>query len=275
MPGKLIIKQGARWVPRVARAGYVARGLVYAVVGTLALMAVLGLGGETTDSTGAMQAIVDQPFGRTILGVVAIGLAIFVAWRGVETFGDPLGHGRSPTGLAIRATYLFSGVVYAFLVWIAASIALGLQRGGDGDEETREWTGVALSLPLGGWLVIAVGVGFVGFGLYELYRAFTANLDDELDMTGLSTAKCRAVHGLGCFGVAACGLVFGLLGVFLIIAGWTHDPDEARGLGGTFDEIAEQPFGPALLGVLALGFIAYGLYDGIRGVLRKIELPEA
>lgn len=275
MPGKILIKHGKEWVAPIARVGYVARGFVYATVGALALMAVLGIGaGETTDTTGAMQALVRQPLGRVVLGTVALGLLAFALWRLVETFVDPMGLGRSWRGLLSRSTYLGGGLMYLVFAGIAAMIVLGIggMEQNDGEQEAREWTAEVLAMPLGGWLVGAFGLGFVGFGLFELYRAFTANLDEELDLHRMSTFQCRAIHGLGCFGVGACGVVFGLLGSFLMLAAITHDPDEARGIGGTFDAIGEQPFGPWLLGAVALGFVAYGAYDALRGILRRIDV---
>ena len=270
-------KHGRAWVLPIARVGYVARGFVYATVGMLALMAVLGIGGgETTDATGAMQAIAQQPLGRVVLGAVSLGLLAFALWRLVETFADPMRLGRSWRGLIKRATYLAGGLIYITFAVIAAMIVLrtGGMEHSDGEEEAREWTAGVLALPMGGWLVGALGLGFVGFGLYELYRAFTADLDEELDLSNMSRTVRRAIHGLGFTGITAFGIVFGLIGGFLVYAAVMHDSDEARGLGGTFDAIGEQPFGPWLLGAMALGFVAYGIFDALQGILWRIDFDQ-
>jgi len=124
----------------------------------------------------------------------------------------------------------------------------------------KDWTAWLLSMPFGWVVVLGVGIGVVGYGLHELYNAYQANFEEhlKLDQMNKRVESWMIVQG-GCFGLATRGVVIGIAGVFLSVAALRFDSSEATGLGGPLQELLRQPFGSWLLGVVALGLIAYGL----------------
>jgi hypothetical protein len=247
------------WVEWIARFGYAAKGVVYVVMGVLAMLAAMRAGGgSTTDQNGAFQTIEEAPLGQVLLGVVAVGLMGYVLWRSIQALADPDGEGTDAKGVAKRIGYAGSAVIHAFFAFTAANLAAG--AGGDWGSSAEEWTGWFLSLPQGWLIVAAVGVGIVGVGLYQIYEAYYAEFKKYLKLGALGDGKHGWIEHGGRFGVAARGVVFVIAGVFLLLAALRSDEQEVRGLGGALSAILEQPFvGNLLLGIVAFGLVAYGL----------------
>src|SRR3954470_19134602 len=159
-------------VEALARFGYGARGAVYALVGGLALLAAVGSGGQTGGSRSALQSLLGQPFGKVLLGLIAIGLASFAIWRMVEAIADADHRGGSGKALAIRAGRALSGLIYAGLAFSTLSLAAGWgARSGGEDRAAQDWTAWLLAKPFGQWGVALVGLGVAGAGLAFLWRA--------------------------------------------------------------------------------------------------------
>lgn len=249
------------WVRAAARLGYAAIGAVFLIIGFLALRVAVGPGSEAPDQESALQQILGAPFGRGLLGLVAVGLFGYLLWRVVEGVADLRGKGGEPQGLAVRVGYALSGLAYGALGLEAARLALGLGGGGDAQQE---WTARLMALPLGRWLVILAGAVVVGVGLYQLYKGWSHRFRDDLLYGQLSAGERRLVDPAGVAGHIAHGIALGMSGAFLIQAALRFNPEEARGLSGALDELARQPFGPWLLGAVALGLAAYGLYKFVE-----------
>jgi hypothetical protein len=254
-----------------ARMGYAARAVVYGVVGVLALMLALGRGGRTTGTRGAVAEVASQPFGSVLLGLLAVGLFAFAAWRGVQALMDVERKGTSAKGLLARAALAVSGLLHASLGAFAFRLLLGRESGGSGDN-TRGLTAQLLSKPFGQVLVAAVGVVVLGFALQQLRRAWTGRFLDKLTLTGLAARQRTWVRRLSRAGVAARAVVFLLVGVFFLRAAAQADPGEARGLDGALATLARQPLGPWLLGVVAAGLVAYALYQLLEARYRRIAM---
>jgi hypothetical protein len=252
-------RRASPWVERVARFGYVAKGVVYVVMGVLAVLAAVSAGGgSTTDQNGAFQTIEEAPFGQVLLGVVAVGLMGYVLWRFIQAVADPDGEGLDPKGVLKRIGYAGSALIHAFFAFTAANLAAG--AGGDWGSSAKEWTGWFLSLPLGWLLVATTGIGIVGVGLYQIYEAYHSEFKKYLKLGALGDGEHGWIEHGGRFGVAARGVVFVIAGVFLVLAGLRADEQEVRSLGGALSAILEQPFfGNFLLGVVGVGLMAYGL----------------
>ncbi len=247
------------WIEHLMRLGYAAKGVVYGIVGVLAVLAARGSGGETSDSTGALEAIGEQPFGRILLGLTAVGLLGYVVWRLVQAIRDPDDEGSDAKGIVKRIGYAVSGVIYLGLTLAAARMALGGSSSGGGSSE-QTWTARLLEQPFGPWLVGIVGLIVVGIGLLHFYQAYTASFMRRYD-TGRMDARQRTwAERLGRFGLSARGVTFCIIGGFFIQAARQADPSEAKGLGAAFDTLAAQPFGRWLLAAVAAGFVAYGAY---------------
>ena len=255
----------------LARAGYAAKGIVYALVGGLALMAAVGSRGETTGSEGALRTLMGKPYGLALLAVLAIGLAGYALWCFVRAVVDPEDDGNGAKGLGKRAFNFGKGVVHAALVLAVVGMIRGTGGGGSDDSGAEKWTATLMSFPLGIWLVGAVGVAVIAYGARQLYKAWTTDLDDQLALGRMGPTAHRWTLRFSRFGMAARGVVFGVMGTFLVIAAFRADPSEAKGVGGALNTLQQQPYGPVLLGVVALGLIAYGAYELIRARYRRIE----
>ena len=243
------------WVDRFARFGYATKGLVYVVVGALALGVATGVGGRTTDPPGALQEIGAQPFGRVMLGFVAVGLAAYALWRLFQAVADPDGEGRDASGIAARTGHVAAWLGYSALAFTAGQLVVTASGGGS----PKDWTASVLSLPFGWVLVLAVGAGVAIYGLHQLYQAYQAQFEEHLKRGQMSKRVQSLVTQGGRFGMAVRGVVIGIAGGFLVVAALQSDPEEATGLGGALQALLREPFGPWLLGAAALGLVAYGL----------------
>jgi hypothetical protein len=258
------------WFERLARLGYAAKGVVYFTVGLLAAQAAIGAGGRTTDTSGALQAIVNQPFGKFLLSIVTLGLIGYALLRFVETFLDPEHSGQRLDAKRIiqRLGYAFSAFAYTGLALTAVKLILG--SGGGDSNSTQDWTARFLAQPFGQWLVAAAGVIAIGVGISYLYQAYKGKFRRHFKWQQMSATQQTWAMRLGRFGIAARGIVFGIIGIFLIQAARHSNASQAKGLGGALAVLAGQPYGPWILGVVALGLIAYGIYSVVEARYRRI-----
>jgi hypothetical protein len=249
------------WIERLARAGFLAKGVVYLLIGILALQAAAGAGGRTTGTAGAFRVLLHQPLGRWLLWLMAIGLAGYAAWRMICALIDPEQRGRQGwKRLAVRAGYAGSALIHAGLAWQAVRLALG-QGGGSGDGQAESRTAQLLDAPLGPWLVGLVALGLAGYGVGQIVRGFRRDAASRLHLGNLGSDERRIVLRAARAGLVSRGVVFGLMAVFLARAALQHDPTEAGGLAEALQTLARQPYAPFVLGAVALGLAAYGAYQ--------------
>ena len=261
---------GRNVIERLARFGYGARGVVYCIVGGLALLAALGRGGRADDSESAIRWVLAGPFGSVLVGFIAIGLLGFALWRFVEGLTDADRRGTSPKGLVVRAAHIGSAVIYTGLAITAGSLALGLgrARGGDG---MQDWTAWLLSKPFGLWLVGLIGLGVMAGGVAFLVEAATGKVTDRLK---LDAGQCRWAKPVGQFGYAARGVAFLIIGGFFLAAAWYQASSEVKGLAGAFAALRAQPYGWVLLAIVAAGHFAFGAFGLIQARFRHIDAPD-
>lgn len=245
------------WFKRLARFGYAAKGVVYLVAGVLSARAAFGLGGATTDSRGALLTILSEPFGKLMLALIGVGLIGFVALRLVQAFMDPENKGHDPKGIAIRIGYLISAAVYGTLALSALRLAVGVGNANNGQQGfiVRLFT-----MPLGRWLVGLAGLIVIVGGLYQIYKAYSSDFSEHMRWDEMSATERTWVPRLGRLGLAARGIVQGLIGLFLVQAALTFDPSKVQGTRGALESLARPPFGVWTVGVVALGLAAYGVY---------------
>ncbi len=259
----------APWVERFTRAGYATKGSVYITVGVLAAKAAVGRGGRTTGAKGALATILSQPLGQILLSIVVLGLVGYSLSRFLGVVIDSERKGSGAKGLAVRSYYLVSGLAHASLAYAGIRMLRGARESG-GDENLRSWTGWLLSLPHGVKILYAIGALLVGSGIYQLYKAWVEKLDKRLDLSTLRSASKIWVFRVARFGMAARGVVFIVIGTFLIRAAKAYSPNQARGVGGAFDALRDSPYGKWVLVTVACGFVAYGLYEIVRARYRRI-----
>jgi hypothetical protein len=255
----------------LARAGYAAKGVVYSLVGLLAVLAAWGQGGETTGTKGAMHNLMSRPFGVVMVGLLAVGLAGYALWCIVQAVADPEYAGTDGKGIAKRAFRAFKGVVHLSLVVAAVGMVTGRGGGNDGESNIDRWTAWLMSWPMGVWMVGIVGLYVVGYGAWQLIRAWRVKIDRMLALGQLPADARRTVIHVSRFGIGARGVVFGVIGVGLVVAARHANPAEARGVGGSLDWLAQQAYGKWLLTVVAAGLMAYGFYEFVRARYRVIR----
>lgn len=265
-------RRASPWIERFGRFGYAAKGVVYALVGVLAAQAAFGAGGETTDAQGALQEIVQAPFGQFLLGTVAIGFIGYALWNFIQAIMDTEKKGTDAKGIVTRGGYAIIGLIYMGLAFSAVRLMLGSGGGDSGEASTQGWTARLLSLPFGQWLVGIGGAVVIGIGLYQLYRAYSAKFREELKLAEMSGPEETWATRSGRFGFAAVGIVFSIIGGFLIVAAIQADPEEAHGLEGALETLIQQPYGPWLLGTVAIGLVAYGIFMLILARYRRMVI---
>lgn len=266
-------RQASPAVQGLARLGYAAKGLVYLIIGFIAAQAAFSRGEQVKGSEGALSTILEQPFGRVLLGIVALGLAGYVLWRVVQALLDPEHKGGGVKGIGARIGYGISAFVYAGLTLEAVRMLRGSGGGGQGSG-AQHWSAVVMDKPFGRIAVGLAGLGIAAYGLYEIYRAFKSNLAKRLDLEGSPVATRQRVVGLGKAGMTARGVVFCIIGWLVITAALRYDPSRAQGLQGALVTLREAAYGRYLLGLVALGLIAYGIFQLVKARYRIIR-PDA
>lgn len=260
--------QARPWLERLARVGYAAKGVVYVLVGFLALRAAAGAGGETTDTSGALRSLGDSPLAQALLVIVGIGLLGYALWQLLAAITDAEGEGSDGKGIAKRVFRAGRGLLYGALGVEALRLVAGSQgRSGD---STESWTARALEAPFGRWLVIAAGAGIALYALYQAKRAASGRVRENLDLSDLDADTERYVVMVARFGIAARAVVFLLTAWFLVRAALEYDPSEAGGLEQSLRTLAQQPYGPILLGLVALGLMAYGVFQFVKARYRHL-----
>jgi hypothetical protein len=252
-----------------ARLGYASKAVIYGIVGTLAVLTAVNRGGFITDTSGALRLVLTRPFGRALLLVLAVGLCGYAAWRLLDAFMDPDRDGTSPTGLLIRIGNALRGCVYGTLGLEAFRLFRG-RRGSNGDP-VELWTAQILDWPFGELGVGIAGAALAGYGARELMNALRGYDDPKLDWSAISRASRSVLRKVCRFGVGIRAGLLLTLGMFLVRAALTHDPDQAAGpresllrLGGLFE-------GRWFLAVVAAGLVAYAIDQAVHAYCRRIR----
>lgn len=252
----------------LARAGLAARAVIYAIIGVLAIKLALGNGGETTNQQGALTEIAQQPFGKVLLILMAIGLAGYALWRIVRA-----AIGRGPEAgeddAKERIDGLVSGVGYAMLFVTAISILIG-SGGGSGGGSPDKTTGGVLDWPGGQVLVALAGLIIIGVGLEQGYKGITRKFLEKSKTEQMSEGVERGFTALGVVGHLARMVVFGLIGWFLFKAAIDFNAQEAVSLDGALSALGRGSSGPLLLGITAAGLLAFAAYALADARYRKV-----
>jgi hypothetical protein len=250
----------------LARAGLVARGAIYAIIGVLAIKLALGAGGKTANQQGALEEIAKQPFGKALLVLMAAGLAGYATWRLVRA---AIGHGpEASDDTKERLAGFASGIAYALLCVTAVSILVGSGSSGSGGADKA--TGGVLDWPAGQILVGIAGLVLIGVGLEQGYKGIATKFLEQSKTEQMSERVERAFTALGVFGHLARMVVFALIGYFLLRAAIDYDPDKAVGVDGALNKLVHASYGPVLLGIVAAGLIGFAAYSVADARYRKV-----
>ena len=217
-----------------------------------------------------MVTILEQPFGKVLLGLMALGLAGFVLWRAVQAGKDPEHPEGGKKRALMRIGYAMSAALYGAMTLEAVRMLRG--SGGGQGGGTEHWTAVVMEKPFGRIAVGLAGLGIAAYGIYQLVKAFKGDeLDKRLNLEGSAVATRRRVIAVARAGTAARGVVFGIIGWLVIKAAMQYDAAEAKGLQGALVTLREAAFGRYLLGLVALGLIAYGVTQLVKARYRVIR----
>ncbi|GIP40383.1 hypothetical protein J31TS4_36630 [Paenibacillus sp. J31TS4] len=262
-------REAAPWIDRMGQAGFAAKGIVYLLIGLLAVLAACGTGGRFADTRGVLELIEGLPLGEAALTAIAFGLAGYAVWRFAQAIADPDRKGRSVKGIAARIGYAGSGLFYGGLAFTALRLAWSSQGGG---KSKQGWAAELLRQPLGEWMLGGIGAGILVFGGYQLVKAASARFADDWKREEMSETGYRWGVRLGRLGESARGVVFGIVGVFLLVTAWTSEPRYTKGIDGALAELAAKPYGSWLVGFAGAGLMAYGVllfvYARYRRLLR-------
>lgn len=249
----------------LARAGLVARGAVYFVIGLLALKLALGDGGKATNQQGALQTIAHQSFGELLLILVAIGLGGYALWRLTRA---AVGHGAEQRDSGSdRVAALASGVAYGILCVTAVQI---LTDSASGSGTPKEPTAGVLGWTGGTVLVAIAGAVLIGVAAYQAYKGLAKKFLEDANTGEMSPGVRKGYTALGVFGHVARAVIFALIGYGMIKAAIDYDPQKAIGLDGALRKLTEASYGPVLLGLVAAGLVGFGVYSIVDARYRKV-----
>jgi hypothetical protein len=256
------------------RLGYVVRGLVYGVMGVLAFQLAVGRGGATTDTQGAIAAMGKTSIGGVLLYVILVGLVGYALWGFIRAALDPWHKGVDTKGIVERVGYAVSGISYGLLAYATYGlITAGASAAQNGAQaaQTQQTTASILTNSWGPWVVGIVALIILGIGFSNIAKGLKPHFDRQFQAYALTSYERTWIDRLGRFGTAARGVVFSLVGLFLFLAAAHRDPSQAKGVDGVLTALLHQSSGPYLLGIVALGLIAFGIYSAMTGFWLRLK----
>lgn len=266
------VRKAAPWMRAFTRFGYAAHGIVYLAVGALAVMVATGNGhGVRIGKKGALHELHDKPFGQVLLAIVAAGLLAYAAWKAVRAILDPEHEATGLAGAGKRIGWAFGAIVHGALVVYALGLIDGRMSGGSEIGRPRSWSAHIMAWdPVGPWLVGGLGAIFLGVAVWQIHCAVVSKLGDQLDLRSLGRATRRIVVDVSRVGIAARGVVYGLVGTGLVVAAFRADSRHVQDASEALDRLRHVAYGEVLLLVVAVGLAAYGVYGLIEARFRRI-----
>lgn len=250
----------------LARFGFLASGVIHALLAWLALQIAFGSPPEEGDQSGAFQFLVGQPLGKFLLGAVAVGLTALALW---QVAAAAVGHTDEEEGRKRTVQRVFSAgraIVYGVLALQAFKTVFG--AGSSSAQKQESATSGLLASTGGRWLVAVIGLAVLGFGIGMAVYGIMTKFERKLG--GMSQRTRRAVLLLGRSGYASKGAAFAIVGLLLLVAAVRRDASQSRGLDQALRTLAAQPFGPWLLAAVAAGFLAFGVFCFFQARYRKV-----
>jgi hypothetical protein len=259
------------WVENLERWGYVARGVLYIIMGYLALQLALGAGGKTADPVGALRLIAAQPYGKVILVAMIIGLAGYSLWGLVRALFDALHKGSDAKGLAQRLGYLVSAVSYGVLIVPAYQLLTSKPASGQASGSPPGITAQLMSKPYGIALVYAFGLFWAIASASQVALAVTGSFMHDLKTSRMSASERKWADITGRIGYAARAVVYGVLAWFIFQAASSANPQQAQGIDGALAKLAQGPNGQLVLALVAAGLLIFGLYSVLSARWYRID----
>ncbi|MFH8976937.1 DUF1206 domain-containing protein [Streptomyces sp. NPDC017890] len=251
-----------------ARAGLTARGVIYLLVGILALQIAFGTGDRQADRGGALAELSDKPFGAVLLWALGLGLVGMALWRLSEAlFGVT---GKDGHTARKRLPAAARCVFYGFVAYSVLAFAAGSGGSGSSDRQSRDVTARVMEMPAGRWLVGLAGAAIAVAGVVIGVQAVRRSYHKKLKLGALSPWARRLTDITGVGGGAARGVVFAAAGAFAVRAAVDYEPDKAKGLDDTLRSFAGTPLGPWLLVCVAAGLVLFGVFSFALARWRRV-----
>ena len=263
-------------VVKIGRIGWAAKGVVYFIAGFLAIMIVVKSYGwssannKEASPTGAIKTIAGTTGGPLLLWSLAAGMLLYAAWRVVSALMPGANDAKS---WAKRIGFVVSAVIYTTFAITAITLARSTTATADGNSKVTTLTGRIMSHSNGRSLIGVVGAIVIGVGLYRLAKGVKQDVNDELDLSGMSPERVRLTRKLGAAGEIGRGIAIGLIGFFLLRAAITFNAGEATGLDGALRRLTLQSWGPVIVAIVGLGFVSYGVFCLETFTHRRLEAP--
>ena len=254
----------------MTRLGFGVRGLIYIIVGLLAVQVALGKGGALASPQGAIAAIGKQPSGLILLWVVLVGIISYSIWGIVRAVLDPLDKGHDLKGLLTRIGFVVSALGYAILAFYTYGYITGKSQSANGSQ-TQKYIGLIMAMPWGRWAIGILGLIVLAVGLYQIYLGFTSGFDRQFRTYVLTPEELKLVTDIGRFGTSARGVVFAVVGGLIILAAYQANPSQPVGMDAALATLLHQPYGIWLLGVVAAGLIAFGFYSMLGALWFRLK----
>ncbi len=242
-------------IDKIQTFGLAAKGLVYGIIGALTAMVAFDMGGQKAGKSDVVDFLQTQPFGNLILYLLSAGIIAYALWRLYTAFADPKSKGSDTTGITKRIGYFFSGLAYMLFGISIFSTTMG-SGGGSGNREY--YVAQLMDKPYGPLLITLIGIILIGVGIYQVYKGYSGKYLEDLNPGyGRHQSKIKTA---GKYGFMARGVVFAILGYFLMSAGITENASMVRGTQGAFSFLQQQEWGTYLMGAVALGLLGYGIF---------------
>jgi len=256
----------------IAFSGYIAKGVVYALTGILALFEAFNMGGEKAGKLAVIDYLENQIFGTILVILLGIGLISYAIWRFFQSISDPEGIGNDLKGSTKRISFFISGIIYAALGIIAILDALDISsmfQKGSGSQNS------ILTGTTGTYIFVLIGIGLTIKGVYQFVKAYKGNFLDKFRIQSIATiAKRRYIKRIGYAGLISRGLVICIIAYFFLTAGFNLQGNTSQSMKGTaeaFSFIQNQAYGKWLLGLVAIGMVCYGLFMFSTAAYRKYD----
>ncbi|MFL9812138.1 DUF1206 domain-containing protein [Stutzerimonas sp. VN223-3] len=264
------VSRGIVWL---ARSGYAARGVVYLIIGVFAFMAGIG-SGDTVGTKGAIQQLLGQPFGETLLWIMVVGLVAYVAWRLTQAITDPEGHGSDAKGLMIRAGLIGSAIAYTLLALFTLGLlgsSIGESAGsGGGGSGSGDFLSGLLGWKYSNYLVYLVALVPLVVGIAHIVKGWKAKFEKYFYA---SEHVMRWVRPISRIGLIARGVAFLIVAGMLFSGGARYEPTNPPGIEDALNALQSLPFGTFWLSLVGLGLVAFAVYSFSEAIWRRIDMP--
>lgn len=259
-------------IEKMARTGFVAKGVVYGIIGMLTFMAAFNMGGQKAGQMQVLEFLEKQTFGNILLILMALGLACYAAWRFIQAVKDPENIGDDSKGKAKRAGFFCSGLLYLGIGVLAALKAFGSGSGGSGSGSESAQNSSFLASETGLWIIGIVGAGIIIAGIFQFVKAYKNDYEKKFNLSSLNDQKKReSIEKTARFGLSARGVILLIIGFFAIQAALDSNPSEIKTTREAFSYLQDSSYGAYLLGLVAAGLVAYAVYMFLMAKYRRFN----